>query len=165
VIVRNKVIYLEELYLCTSINNATYLTNQFHQYQQSEQSPPMNSPNTKKTTTYDVGNPGINLRQAHNCGWANPVRKSQSSTLDNWIYNDHIYKQMIWIKELQYSLSVFNGRPLFNLWPHAVYPDTTSLTSCDFVLLLMKKIQNVILCISAISAFEIITVYYLVATC
>ena len=73
--VRNKVSYLEELYLCTSINNATYLTNQFHQYQQSEQSPPMNSPNTKTTTTYDVGNPGISLRQAHKCGWANPVKE------------------------------------------------------------------------------------------
>ena len=44
-------------------------------------------------------------------------RRSQSSTLDNWIYNDHIYKQTMWIKQPQYSLSVFNGSPLFNVWP------------------------------------------------
>jgi hypothetical protein len=27
----------------------------------------------KKTTTYDIGNPGPDLRHAHKKGWVNPV--------------------------------------------------------------------------------------------
>ena len=68
---------------------------QFHQYQQSEQSPltltwnivesavkhhnpnpHLNSLNTKKTTTCDVGNTGPSLGQAQNCGVIKP---------NNWI--------------------------------------------------------------------------------
>jgi len=35
--------------------------------------PKLNSLNTKKTTTYEVGNPGLGLRQAQKCGGAKPI--------------------------------------------------------------------------------------------
>ena len=47
---------------------------QFHQYQQSAQSPLILTPCTcKKTTTYDVGNPCDGLGQTQNCGGVKPV--------------------------------------------------------------------------------------------
>jgi hypothetical protein len=43
---------------------------QFHQYQQNEQSPLTShiGTDTKNTTTYDIGNPGPCLGQTPNCG-------------------------------------------------------------------------------------------------
>ena len=50
---------------------------QFNQYQQNEQSPlKLNSLNMKKTTTYDIGNPGPGLGQAQKCGWVKSVFNS-----------------------------------------------------------------------------------------
>jgi hypothetical protein len=48
---------------------------QFHQYQQSEQSPLILTEvaEHKKTTTYDVGNPGPNLEQKQTFGGIKPV--------------------------------------------------------------------------------------------
>ena len=47
---------------------------QFHQYQQSRQSPLTSTiEHEKKTTTYDVGNPGPGLEQAQKCGRIKPI--------------------------------------------------------------------------------------------
>jgi len=48
---------------------------QFYQYQQIEQSPLILTELTeqKKTTTYDIGNPGPGLRQTQKCGGVMPV--------------------------------------------------------------------------------------------
>jgi hypothetical protein len=39
--------------------------------------------NTKKNTTYDVGNPGPGLGQAQKCGWVKPVNGIPS--LSSWL--------------------------------------------------------------------------------
>ena len=61
---------------------------QFLQYQQNQQSPPLhlNSLNTKKTTIYDVGNPSPGLGQAQKCGGFKPVN-GKPPLLDNWIHD------------------------------------------------------------------------------
>jgi hypothetical protein len=46
---------------------------QFHQYQQSEPLILIELVEHKKTTTYDVGNPGPGLGQAQTCGWLNGI--------------------------------------------------------------------------------------------
>ena len=48
----------------------------------------------KKTTTYDMGNPGPDLGQAQKCGWVtlvNGLMGSQPSPSDNWISNNNRY--------------------------------------------------------------------------
>ena len=45
----------------------------------------LNSLNTKKTMTYDIGNLGPGLGQTQRCGGLNWLMGSQSSPLDYWI--------------------------------------------------------------------------------
>ena len=47
----------------------------FHQYQQNEQSPLILTelPNTQKTMTYDIGNPGSGLEHAQKSGGVKPI--------------------------------------------------------------------------------------------
>ena len=48
----------------------------------------INSLNTKKTTTYDVGNPGSGLEQIQKYGWVKPVKQDPNiPSFDNWISN------------------------------------------------------------------------------
>jgi hypothetical protein len=50
---------------------------QFHPYQQIEQSPfTLNQWTLKKTTRYDVGNPRPGLEQAQKCGRVKPVKRT-----------------------------------------------------------------------------------------
>ena len=56
---------------------------QFQQYKRNEQSPLIsNSLTTKETRTYDVGNPGPALGQAHHCGKVKPL--NGIPTLPSW---------------------------------------------------------------------------------
>jgi hypothetical protein len=51
------------------------------------------SMNTKKTMTYDVGNPGLGLGHAQIFGMVKPVIGIQLSSLDNWISTSNTYSQ------------------------------------------------------------------------
>jgi hypothetical protein len=85
------------------VNNATNINKtkdslnsngqQCHQYQQKEQLL-LRSLKIKKTTTYDVRNPGPGLRQAQQCSGLYSLIRSHSP-LDNWISNGYTYKQTI----------------------------------------------------------------------
>ena len=60
----------------------------------------LNSLNTKKTMTYDVGNPCPGMGQAQKCGRIKPVKKIK------WISNGNTYKLMI--KNLHWFTSTNN---------------------------------------------------------
>jgi hypothetical protein len=81
--------------LNTSIMKKTFNSDsqQFYQYQQNEQSPLILNElaKHKKTTTYDLGNPGPKLRQAQICGGLNRLMRSSPSPLDKLISNCNIY--------------------------------------------------------------------------
>ena len=58
---------------------------QFNQYQQNKQSPLLRTEPAehKKTTTWNVGNPGLDLEPQHNCGGVKPV--NGIPTLPSWL--------------------------------------------------------------------------------
>ena len=47
----------------------------------------LNFLNRKETTTYDVGNLGPGLGQAHKCGGVKPANRIPNPSLENWISN------------------------------------------------------------------------------
>jgi hypothetical protein len=51
------------------------------------------SMNTKKTMTYDIGNPGFGLGHVQKFGMVKPVIGIQLSSLDNWISTGNTYSQ------------------------------------------------------------------------
>ena len=51
----------------------------------------LNSLNTKKTTIYDVGNPGSGLGQVQNVAELNRLMGSQPLPFDNWTSHDNTY--------------------------------------------------------------------------
>ena len=51
----------------------------------------LNSMNTKRTTTYDVGNPDPGLGQAQRYDGVKPVDRNPTPLLDNWSSNDNTY--------------------------------------------------------------------------
>ena len=58
----------------------------------------------KKTTTYNMGNPGPDLGQAQKCGWVTLVHElmgSQPSPSDNWISNNNT--DILWFRFITYS--------------------------------------------------------------
>jgi len=65
----------------------------------------LNSLNTKKATTYDVGNLSPDLGQAQPCGGIKPVNGNTTPPFENWISNCNTYKQTI--KNLQPKITTY----------------------------------------------------------
>ena len=64
-------------------------SHQFHEYQQNGKLNPFLTKHKNKTTTYDVENPGYDLRHSPKCRGL--LMGSQHCPVDNWIVNDNTY--------------------------------------------------------------------------
>ena len=75
-----------------------------------------NSLNTKKTTRYDVRNPGLAWDRHKNITGLNRLMRSQSSLLDNWISNSNTYIHKTTIKTstdpLPLKKTTYNRSPM-----------------------------------------------------